>query len=189
VGTRYTRTGTYTLRGLAPSTQYFYRVVAENQKDHIAGKTIYFTTKSFDTPAEAVVIAQTRGVTSLKDTGVTMHGYVAPHTGSARYWFEWGTDKNVGELTSDHAANRDGGEVMTELHGLIPGSTYYYRIAAENDRGVVRGTIQNFKTTGVKPVEETKKNQTAGTVDTKTNTTRSANNGTTGGLFGSFGGS
>lgn len=189
VGTRYTRTGTYTLRGLAPSTQYFYRVVAENQKDHIAGKTIYFTTKSYDVPAEAIVIAQTRGVTSLKDIGVTMHGYVAPHNGAARYWFEWGTDKNVGALTSDHAANRDGGEVKTELHGLTPGTTYYYRIAAENDRGIVRGSIKSFKTTGVKPVVEEKKNQTAGAVDTKTNATRSASSGSNGGLFGSFGGS
>lgn len=185
VGSRYTRTGTYMLRGLAPSTQYFYRVVAENQVDHVAGKTIYFTTKSYDTPAEAIVIAQTRGITSLRDTGAIMHGYVAPHNGTARYWFEYGDDNKVTETSADHAANREGGEVTTELHGLLPGSTYYYRIAAENERGIVRGEVKSFKTTGVKPTEEAKKNQTAG----KTDTTRAGSTGATSGLFGSLGNS
>ncbi len=179
VGTRYTRTGTYTLRGLAPSTQYFYRVVAENQTDHVAGRTIYFTTKSYETASEAIVIAKTYGTTSDKDTGATLHGYVAPHTAAARYWFEWGTDVKLGQVTSDHAANRDGGEVTIELHGLVPGTTYYYRIAAENERGIVRGAILSFKTTGTKPVEEVKKDQTNATPgSSKVNSSTSANTGT-----------
>jgi hypothetical protein len=189
VGTRYTYTGTYDLHGLAPSTQYFYRVVAENQTDHVEGQTIYFTTKSYDTPAEAIVIVKTMGTTAVKDTDATLHAYVAPHTQSAHYWFEWGTDRNVGGRTNQYSSNIDGGEETVDVHSLVPGTTYYYRVAAENDRGIVRGAILSFQTTGTKPVGEQKKNQVNTTPDTKSTSAASAGDTSNTGFFGAFGNS
>jgi flagellar hook-basal body complex protein FliE len=89
---------------------------------------------------------------------------------------------------------KDGGEVESDLTSLVPGTTYYYRVAAENDRGIVRSDIKSFKTTGVKPVVEEKKNQTSSKTDTKTVKTADGTDAkkttSNGGIFASlFGGS
>jgi hypothetical protein len=153
------RTVTATIRGLAPKTQYYFRIVADNQKSSSAGSVVYFTTRDLETPVTPVVLVTTRQVTSVRDDTAKVYGYVAPHGGSAEYWFDYGTDEKLTMHTSAQRASGNGVEVAVTLKALTPGTTYYYRIAAENDRGVAYGAIKNFKTAGEKPATETKTTQ------------------------------
>lgn len=180
------------IRGLNPDTQYYFRIIGENQKGSTEGERVYFTTRKLEERQESVVLVTTRNALDVKDESATIYGYVAPHNATARYWFEWGIDNKVEFRTSSHLMGKDGGEVESDLTSLVSGTTYYYRVAAENDRGTVRSEIKTFKTTGVKPTEEAKKNQTSAKADTKTTKTAdgtdakktSSNSGIFGSLFG-----
>lgn len=186
IGSRSGRKEVYTnLRGLAPDTQYYFRLNAENQRGQVTGNTVYFTTKKLDDKSEAVVIAQTRNVINVREESATIYGYVAPHNSSARYWFEFGTDTKTDMTTVTRSIGRAGGEVDTNLTNLVPGTTYYYRVASENSRGVVFGDVKSFRTKGTKPANEPKVVDQTQKVSTKKKDTEKAENNGIFALFGS----
>ncbi len=153
------RTVNATIRGLAPKTQYYFRIVADNQKSSVAGNVVYFTTRDLEVPVAPVVLVTTRQATTVRDDTAKVFGYVAPHGGSAEYWFDYGTDDKLTMHSGAQRVSGNGVEVNVILKALTPGTTYYYRIAAENDRGVTYGAIKSFKTAGEKPVIEVKSTQ------------------------------
>lgn len=178
IGNRSGRKEVYSnLRGLAPNTQYYFRLNAENQKGQVTGNTIYFTTKNLEDKGEAVVIAQTRNVINVREETATVYGYIAPHNSSARYWFEFGTDSKMDMTSATRSIGRDGGEVNVDLKSLVPGTTYYYRVAGENNKGVVFGDTKSFHTKGTKPVNDPKVTTQAQKVSTKKKDVEKADNG------------
>ncbi len=172
------------IRGLSPETQYFFRLCADNQSTEVTGNTVYFTTKKLDDKAESVVVPTTRNVINIREESATIFGYVAPHNSSATYWFEYGTTESVDINTRTKFMNPSGGEVSYGFTNLTPGTIYYYRIAAENSRGVVYGSIKSFKTKGVKPTPELKSTTQTNKVDPK-KTEDIADEGLISGFFGS----
>ncbi len=144
------------IKGLSPNTQYYFRICADNQKTEVCANTIFFTTRKLDEQTESVVVATTRNVINIKEESAKVFGYISPLSGTAKYWFEFGTDEKMDMTTSVRSASRSGGEVSVSLTNLTSGTTYYYRVAAENESGVVFGTTKSFKTKGVKPVVEAK---------------------------------
>lgn len=159
------------VKGLAPSTQYYFRVVSENQSGTRSGSTTYFTTRKLDDKRQSVVVATTRNTINIKEESATIFGHVATHESSATAWFEYGSDDKLEFSTKVRSVGKTGGEITDRLSNLIPGTTYYYRAMAEGDRGVVKGEIRTFKTTGTKPQVEVKKPQQTQAVDTKTSKT------------------
>jgi hypothetical protein len=88
-------------------------------------------------------------VSVVTDTTATLNGTVNPrgHDTSAR--FEYGTDENYGQGTDpvDIGAGTDGVAVPGPLTGLLPSTTYHYRVDATNAGGTTMGLDQTFTTT------------------------------------------
>ena len=140
------------LVGLAPNVQYFYRTVAENSRGKDVGITTYFTTKQIIDPIDPIVIIETNNSTNVTDHTATLRGYIAPHTGTGvHWWFEWGTSQRFENITPRGTWGRDSGVAETTISGLTSGTTYFYRIVAENSQGIVRGVARALTTPGIPP--------------------------------------
>lgn len=138
-----------TIYGLAPSTLYFFRQIAENSRGKVSGTTGYFTTKSLPTPDTPVVIVETHDATLVAETSVTLNGYVSAHENAgASWWFEWGETTAFGNVTPSRLAGRYSAPVKTVVTKLNPGTTYYFRIVGENSTRTF-GVTKSFVTAGV----------------------------------------
>ncbi|MFZ1925665.1 MAG: fibronectin type III domain-containing protein, partial [Solirubrobacteraceae bacterium] len=90
------------------------------------------------------------GVTTSE---ATLNGTVNPNGIEATYYFEYGTSTSYGGLTYPGDAGTGG---VTEpesysISGLMPGTTYHYRIMAYSDTGLSEGTDQTFTTQALPP--------------------------------------
>ncbi len=90
------------------------------------------------------------GVTTSQ---ATLNGTVNPNGIEATYYFEYGTSTSYGGLTYPGDAGTGG---VTEpesysISGLMPGTTYHYRIMAYSDTGLSEGTDQTFTTQALPP--------------------------------------
>ncbi len=177
------------LKGLSPETQYYFRIMAENQSGQVYGDTIYFTTKKLAEKTGSVVIATTRNVINIREESATLYGYVAPHKSRATYWFEYGVDEKTEMKSKTRYMSGEGGEVELKLSNLVPGTVYYYKLVAENERGIVSGDIKSFKTKGTKPVNQSKVGDQNTTVNTKTKDSRVTESSDEMNIFGFLGSS
>jgi len=86
--------------------------------------------------------------TNVTYESATLNGTINAEGLSATVWFEYGMfsnsyDSTKGELSvSGHSAI----SVNTDISGLSPNTTYYYRIAAKNKIGTLYGSEKSFKT-------------------------------------------
>ena len=75
---------------------------------------------------------------------------VTPNGWLTEAWFEWGQDSRLADIHStDRRAvgnGRVGQLTETAISILSPDTTYYFRVAAENAAGVLRGPIAEFRT-------------------------------------------
>lgn len=142
-----------TLYGLAPNVQYFYRLVAESSRGRDVGQTIYFTTKPIIEPIDPIVIVQTNAATDILEQTATLNGYIAPHEGkSVKWWFEYGTTNRLENTTATRSWGSDSGVAQQSPTNLTPGTTYLFRIVAENSQGIVYGVTRAFTTLGTAPL-------------------------------------
>jgi hypothetical protein len=138
--------------GLAPSTQYFFRLVVENGRGKDVGQTVYFTTKQIPNPTPQLAIAQTLEPLVIGDVSARLRGYVSPHGNvSTQYWFEWGDTQELLYVTPKHGKGGDASAVEVSVSNLVPGTPYFYRVVAENAAGVSRGSVRVFVTHGTPP--------------------------------------
>jgi uncharacterized protein YkwD len=81
-------------------------------------------------------------------TSATLNGNVTPNGLATTAWFEWGTNPTLASYASTPAQSLGSGTtsqvVSAALPGLSTGTTYYYRVAANNATGTSRGTIASF---------------------------------------------
>lgn len=97
--------------------------------------------------------AVTRNATNIGATTVVLHGTVQPRNTATTYWFEYSSDPNLGAVllrtTPRVALDTRVGQVAveTDVPGLLPTTTYYYRIVANNNAGTSRGERLSFTTT------------------------------------------
>jgi streptogramin lyase len=77
-----------------------------------------------------------------------LHGKVRPNSQATYYYFEYGTSEDYG-MTSDKAyagSSYNLTHVSAEVDDLRPGTTYHYRVVAENDAGESEGPDRTFTT-------------------------------------------
>jgi hypothetical protein len=88
-----------------------------------------------------------------------INGSVNPNGLGATAWFEYGTDSSLGAFTKTAdqgiAAGTAPLSINATLFSLSPGTKYYYRVAATNTVGTLKGTIENFTTTSPPPTVHT----------------------------------
>ncbi len=89
----------------------------------------------------------TTAATLISSSGGTINGLANANSTATNVWFEWGTSSNLATYTQTGSAPISGTGtyyVSFVLTGLSPSTKYYYRIAASNGAGTVKGSILNF---------------------------------------------
>ncbi|MDO8623898.1 MAG: fibronectin type III domain-containing protein [bacterium] len=153
------------ITGLSASTGYYYRAVASNGWGTVSGTTYTFTTNTAPPPQGSAPTTETTPATNVERTTAKVAGRVTPNGSDATYWFEYGTDTDLGN-TSDLLSAGNGASAQTvtvSLSNLQPKTKYYFRMNAQNQYGTVNGAVLTFTTDG--PVAAK-----APTVDTATAT-------------------
>jgi N-acetylneuraminic acid mutarotase len=103
--------------------------------------------KSAELSAVTAPAAITAAASSIGLGTATLNGSVLAETSSTAY-FQYGTTTAYGATTAPQsvAASIPGRPVSAPVSGLAPGTTYHYRVIAENPGGPGYGTDQTFNT-------------------------------------------
>jgi len=95
-------------------------------------------------------IATSVAATSINGNNATLNGTVNPNGLPTRAWFEYGTDPGLPTPSSSPYQDAGNGlvaqPISTGLSVLTPGTTYYFRVCAENSEGYSEGQIMSFTT-------------------------------------------
>lgn len=129
-------TVTEPLTGLAPNTTYHFRLVATSNAGVTAGASQTFRT------AAVAPLATTVDAAAITPTAVTLRGAVNPQRSATTYRFEWGTTTAYGQTTAPAdvaAADLTLHDVTADITGLVPATTYHFRVVAESAAGTTYG--------------------------------------------------
>ncbi len=90
--------------------------------------------------------ATTAAATNIGESSATLNGTLAG--GSGKAYFQYGTTATYGASTSaqDVGASGSPSPLAAAIGGLAPGTTYHFRLVAENSGGVVYGNDQTLTT-------------------------------------------
>ncbi len=136
------------LSSLSPRTVYHFRVVATNAAAH--------TTMGPDETFETLppVSIDSTSVSQITATSAQLEAELNPHGLLSTYRFEYDTrpyepgEAGHGTRTPSTSAGSSSIDVAFNnlIEGLAPGTTYHYRVIAENALGAVEGQDRNFTT-------------------------------------------
>jgi hypothetical protein len=89
--------------------------------------------------------ATSGAATSVGETGATLNGTLGAG-GSSKAYFQYGTTAAYGASTSTQSVgvSASPSPLTAAIGGLEPGTTYHYRLVAENSGGVAYGADQTF---------------------------------------------
>jgi hypothetical protein len=129
------------LTGLQLGTEYHFRLVAVNGLGTTTSPDQTFTTL----PA-ALIDAQP--ASSIGKTSATLQAYLDPLGSATSYRFQWGETDSYGHETEPAPVGEGAAPVLgnAQLSGLQPGTTYHFRLVAENAHGTVQGPDESFTT-------------------------------------------
>ena len=98
--------------------------------------------------AAAAPSAITGPVQTVGATTATLRGTVNPGSQATTWYFEYGTSTSYGQKTASSSAGSGSAnlDVASSLAGLSNGTTYHYRLVAENAAGTSRGSDGVFTT-------------------------------------------
>jgi hypothetical protein len=138
------------LTGLEANRLYRTRVIARKIFSPNASVTVTSSETSFST-LEAQPEVTTGVVRQVSDTSAYITGQVNANNLPTEYQFQWGLTEAHGNVVPIPAGQLEGGKpqlVGEQLVGLVPETTYHYRIVAENDKGEAepQGVDRTFTT-------------------------------------------
>jgi FG-GAP repeat len=89
----------------------------------------------------------TAAATNIGETGASLNGALAAG-GSSKAYFQYGTTAAYGGSTSSQNVGSSAGPkpLAAAISGLAPGTTYHFRLVAENSGGVAYGDDRTFTT-------------------------------------------
>lgn len=143
------------LTDLEPGLTYHFRIVASTTSGSAYGDDETFTTPSASTEAYPVAPGAITGATSsITSSSAELTGVVAPRGSNSSYYFEYGSTAYYGAIAPSAAASTGtettSTSVAQEVTGLVPATTYHYRLVASNAGGSAYGEDKTF-TTGLAP--------------------------------------
>ncbi len=162
-----TSVGSYndTISGLSANTTYYFRAVGQNSFGTSYGSTLNFLTTNTSPSGPSspsgghgsgtnVPDISTFAANGIDDTSATLNGHYYANGLSTTTWFEYAPSiidvENHDATETTHTAKGTGSDDFSKtISGLKANTTYYFRAAAENDKGAVYGTIKSFTTTGI----------------------------------------
>jgi hypothetical protein len=144
-------TVSFAVGNLSPNTTYYFRAAAQNSGTAVVyGATQSFTTTG-TTQNQNQPIVTTNAATNISQTGATLNGSVNSNGGTNTVaWFEWGTSSSFGNSSVPGAfGTTNFSAFILNLTTLSPNTTYYFRVAGQNQgTAIVYGATQSFTTTG-----------------------------------------
>lgn len=138
-------TGAFTsnISGLHPSTTYYLRAYATNMAGTVYGEERQFTTLSGSPMVETVVASAIGSTTAATGGRIDSDGGFAITARGVCY----STSPNP-TINSPHTTDGIGtGSFVSQLSGLVPSTTYYYRAYATNASTTAYGEEHTFTTT------------------------------------------
>jgi hypothetical protein len=142
---------------LEPNAQYTFCFVAENAFGETSGLPETLQTSA----APPTVLAGSEHTSGVTSTAATLEAQVNPNNEETKYTFEYSTTESGGELTgtivevpsSPGILQAEFAEptVSAPTEALTPGTTYYYRVVAENAQSEIElkpvvGAVTKFAT-------------------------------------------
>ncbi|MEW5827709.1 MAG: hypothetical protein AB1846_02375 [Chloroflexota bacterium] len=164
------------ISGLQPNTTYHYRVVGQNSAGTANGGDLTFTT------AKVAPSATTDAASAITGSGATLNGTVNANNDDTTVTFEYGLDTGYGStVTADQSPLTSGADtpVSAAVGGLLPNTTYHFRVVAVNSVGTTNGTDQTFTTGTVLPTVTSSAATGVSANDATLNGTVNANNAST----------
>lgn len=143
---------TSNLSPLLPKTSYYVRAYAVNSVGTSYGNSVLFST-SGDVPTSSA-----QNAANIQITTATLNGTVNPNSITTNVTFEYGVTSNYGSTAIAQQSPVSGdaaGNVFINLTGLTGGTTYHFRIKAENSLGTVYSDDMIFTTLTAGPVLST----------------------------------
>ncbi len=135
------------IEGLEPNTLYHARLVANRKEGGGTGisEDLTFTTKPVP-PVLSLIAA-----THVTDTHATLQAAIDAKHAPTKYHFEYGTTSAYGtslpaNLEGDAGSKLGPSGVFEQLDGLLPGTTYHFKVVATNVGGTVEGEDLTFHT-------------------------------------------
>jgi hypothetical protein len=132
--------------GLTAATTYKFKLIDENSESKKSeGAALTLTTLE----APAAPGAETLAAAAITQTSATLKGLVDPHGESTTCRFEYGTTTSYGSSVAcptTPGAGRTNVEEAAPVSGLAPGTTYHFRLVAENSLGKTQGADRPFST-------------------------------------------
>ncbi len=132
------------ISSLSNNTTYHFRVVATNANGTSYGDDMTFTTGTPPAPA-----ATTAAATGVTNDGATLNGTVNANNFTTTVVFEYGETVAYGTTTNAAQSPVSGTTntaVSRAISGLLPNTTYHYRVAGTNGGGTTNGSDMTFTT-------------------------------------------
>ena len=136
--------------GLTAATTYHYRIVAESLAGPTNGTDMTFTTGG-GAPPPAAPVPTTGQATAVGSTAATLTGTIDPMGVDTGYAFQYGPTTDYGTMTPLGAVTAAAGvsPVTADITGLLPSTTYHFRLAGNSAGGIVFGAaIPAWKSAG-----------------------------------------
>jgi phosphodiesterase/alkaline phosphatase D-like protein len=136
------------LGNLLPNTTYHFRVVAINSAGRTDGSDFSFTTSAI------AATVNTANPSAIQANGATLNGFVYANNSATTVTFDYGTSTSYGSSVTASQSPVNGmvnTPVSYTLSGLIPNTTYHYRVVGTNAGGTANGNDAQFTTTLIPP--------------------------------------
>jgi phosphodiesterase/alkaline phosphatase D-like protein len=134
--------------GLKAATTYHFRVVVKNATGTTGGLD-----REFATPALAAPSVLSESASGVSSTDAMLGASVNPNFQETTYGFEYAPNEALSGATTLPGAmplpavSEALSVAPTDIGGgLVPGSTYFYRVVATNASGTTHGLVQQFVT-------------------------------------------
>ena len=131
-----------TITGLTAETTYYYRIAAQNNSGTSYGEEMSF---QYSSKGSAPTVT-TDSATDVTTTTATLNGTVNANGISTTAWFEYGTLSGTygNKTTTKSVSGSTDTKVSIGISGLTAGTTYYYRVVAQNSAGTSYGKEMSF---------------------------------------------